>query len=76
MYNRRFLDETLSRELSRAERDKYSVCVVMLGLDQFKTINHEFGHDVGDMMLGQLGKLLMSQVGAGDIACRYEGMNL
>ncbi len=73
LYNRRFLDETLSRELSRAERDKYSVSIVMLDLDQFKLFNDTYGHDVGDMMLKQLGKLLSSQVRAGDIACRFGG---
>jgi diguanylate cyclase (GGDEF)-like protein/PAS domain S-box-containing protein len=73
LYNRRFLDETLSRELSRAERDKYSVSVVMLDLDHFKMFNDTYGHDVGDMMLKQLGKLLSSHVRAGDIACRYGG---
>ena len=73
LYNRRFLDETLSRELSRAERDKYSVSIVMLDLDHFKNFNDTYGHDVGDMMLKQLGKLLSSQVRAGDIACRFGG---
>ena len=73
LYNRRFLDETLSRELSRAERDKYSVSIVLLDLDHFKVFNDTYGHDVGDMMLKQLGKLLTSQVRAGDIACRYGG---
>jgi diguanylate cyclase (GGDEF)-like protein/PAS domain S-box-containing protein len=73
LYNRRFLDETLSRELSRAERDKYSVSVVMLDLDHFKVFNDTYGHDVGDMMLKQLGKLLTTQVRAGDIACRFGG---
>ena len=73
LYNRRFLDETLTRELSRAERDKYSVSIVMLDLDHFKVFNDTYGHDVGDMMLKQLGKLLTSQVRAGDIACRYGG---
>jgi diguanylate cyclase (GGDEF)-like protein/PAS domain S-box-containing protein len=73
LYNRRFLDETLSRELSRAERDKYSVSVVMLDLDHFKMFNDTYGHDVGDLMLKQLGKLLSSQVRAGDIACRFGG---
>jgi len=73
LYNRRFLDETLSRELSRAERDKYSVSVVMLDLDHFKNFNDSYGHDVGDLMLKQLGKMLTSQVRAGDIACRYGG---
>jgi diguanylate cyclase (GGDEF)-like protein/PAS domain S-box-containing protein len=73
LYNRRFLDETLSRELSRAERDKYSVSVVMVDLDHFKVFNDTYGHDVGDLMLKQLGKLLTAQVRAGDIACRFGG---
>jgi diguanylate cyclase (GGDEF)-like protein/PAS domain S-box-containing protein len=73
LYNRRFLDETLSRELSRAERDKYSISVVMLDLDHFKNFNDSYGHEVGDLMLKQLGRMLSSQVRAGDIACRYGG---
>jgi diguanylate cyclase (GGDEF)-like protein/PAS domain S-box-containing protein len=73
LYNRRYLDETLSRELSRAERDNIPVGIVMLDLDHFKDFNDKFGHDVGDLMLKQLGKLLSSQVRAGDIACRYGG---
>jgi len=73
LYNRRFLDETLTRELSRAERDKYSVSIVMLDLDHFKMFNDTYGHEVGDLMLKHLGKLLSSQVRAGDIACRFGG---
>jgi diguanylate cyclase (GGDEF)-like protein len=45
----------------------------MLDLDHFKKFNDTYGHDVGDLMLKQLGKLLTSQVRAGDIACRYGG---
>jgi diguanylate cyclase (GGDEF)-like protein len=45
----------------------------MLDLDHFKVFNDTYGHDVGDMMLKQLGKLLTAQVRAGDIACRFGG---
>jgi diguanylate cyclase (GGDEF)-like protein/PAS domain S-box-containing protein len=73
LFNRRYLDETLKRELQRATRQKHSVGVVMLDIDHFKDFNDTYGHDGGDTLLRAVGALLQSQVRLEDIACRYGG---
>jgi diguanylate cyclase (GGDEF)-like protein/PAS domain S-box-containing protein len=73
LYNRRYLEETLPRELARATRERYPVALVMLDIDRFKTVNDTFGHKAGDLMLQGLGKLLRTQTRRDDIACRYGG---
>lgn len=73
LFNRRYLDETLSRELERADRDGTSVSMVMLDIDHFKEVNDCYGHAVGDKMLVELAAILNSQSRSGDITCRYGG---
>jgi len=73
LYNRRFLDESLARELHRALRRKSSLCVAMLDLDHFKRFNDTFGHEAGDALLRELGQLLRDKVRKSDISCRYGG---
>jgi len=73
LYNRRYLDETLDRELARAQREKYPVCVLMMDVDGFKGFNDTYGHKVGDQVLAMLGNLLQDHIRKGDIACRYGG---
>jgi diguanylate cyclase (GGDEF)-like protein len=73
LFNRRYLEETLERELRRAERGGGSLGVVMLDLDRFKEFNDTYGHDVGDMLLREIGRLLQGVIRGGDVACRYGG---
>lgn len=73
LLNRRHMEETLEREVLRAERSQHPLGVVLLDLDHFKRFNDSFGHDAGDLVLRQLGALLRMQVRAGDMACRYGG---
>ncbi len=73
LFNRRYLEETLPRELAKAGREGYPVAVILLDIDHFKTINDTFGHKPGDLMLQALGRLLDTHTRAGDIACRYGG---
>jgi diguanylate cyclase (GGDEF)-like protein/PAS domain S-box-containing protein len=73
LFNRRYLDETLERELARASRASFLIGVVMIDIDHFKQVNDIHGHKVGDLILQALGNLLLSQIRAGDIACRYGG---
>ena len=73
LFNRRYMEETLERELRRAERGQRPLCVAMLDLDHFKEFNDTFGHEAGDMMLSELGRLLRTTVRSGDVACRYGG---
>ncbi|HVR25099.1 MAG TPA: diguanylate cyclase [Candidatus Polarisedimenticolia bacterium] len=73
LFNRRFLDESLERELSNAVRTKRSLGVVMLDVDRFKRFNDTFGHDAGDTVLRELGDHLAKFIRRGDLACRYGG---
>jgi diguanylate cyclase (GGDEF)-like protein len=73
LFNRRYLEETLDREVHRAARAKQSLGVLMLDVDQFKRFNDTFGHDAGDAVLQEMGSLFGKRVRADDIACRYGG---
>jgi diguanylate cyclase (GGDEF)-like protein/PAS domain S-box-containing protein len=73
LFNRRYLEETLTREFQRAEREKSTVCLVMMDIDGFKAFNDTYGHDAGDLLLKKLGELLQAEVRSSDISCRYGG---
>jgi len=73
LYNRRYLNEFLERELVRSDRNAATVAVILLDLDHFKRVNDSFGHEAGDLVLGAVGALLRSKVRGSDIACRYGG---
>jgi diguanylate cyclase (GGDEF)-like protein/PAS domain S-box-containing protein len=73
LFNRRYLEETLDRELSRAARENYPVCVIMIDLDHFKRINDTHGHEAGDLVLKAIAEVLSEQSRRGDFACRYGG---
>ena len=73
LFNRRYLEASLERELSRAKRGKSPLGVVMLDLDHFKSFNDTFGHEAGDDVLRELGTFLQRHVRGADIACRYGG---
>lgn len=73
LYNRRYLDETLARELARARRDGYPLSLIMIDIDHFKQINDSYGHPAGDDVIRALAALLRQSCRDGDIACRYGG---
>ena len=73
LFNRRYLDETLDRELERAAREKYPVCVILMDLDHFKKVNDTYGHEAGDLILKALAKTLLAESRRGDFACRFGG---
>ncbi len=73
LYNRRYLDETLDRELARAKREGYPISVAMIDLDHFKQVNDTYGHKAGDEVLKTLGALLQAHAREADIPCRYGG---
>jgi len=73
LFNRRFLEESLERELHLAGRKKQSIAVLFLDLDHFKRFNDTFGHDAGDMVLQSLADLFRNFFRATDICCRYGG---
>ncbi len=73
LFNRRYMEETLQREISRAEREQFPISIVMMDIDRFKSINDTYGHAVGDATLRTLAKLLLSETRRADVACRYGG---
>ncbi|MBI5032144.1 MAG: diguanylate cyclase [Chloroflexi bacterium] len=73
LFNRRYLHDTLPRELNRALRHNAPMCLAMLDLDHFKHINDTFGHEAGDLLLRELGRALRDNVRKSDIVCRYGG---
>jgi diguanylate cyclase (GGDEF)-like protein len=73
LYNRRYLEETMDRELHRSRRLKASLGVVMMDLDHFKDFNDSFGHGAGDALLSALAHVITTGIRSEDIACRYGG---
>jgi diguanylate cyclase (GGDEF)-like protein len=73
LFNRRYLEETLERELSRAKRQGHPLGLIMLDLDHFKEYNDAYGHHAGDELLLSLGELFQHQIRLEDVACRYGG---
>ncbi|BDV43821.1 hypothetical protein GURASL_27440 [Geotalea uraniireducens] len=73
LFNRRFMEEALAREISVAQRRGSAFSLIMIDLDHFKRVNDTFGHDAGDTLLREFGIFLLSNVREYDIACRYGG---
>jgi diguanylate cyclase (GGDEF)-like protein len=73
LYNRRYLQETLERELHRAKRKNTPIGVIMLDIDHFKRFNDDYGHEAGDAVLQEVSGLLQKWTRVEDIACRFGG---
>ena len=73
LYNRRYLEETMDREMHRSRRLKAPLGVVMMDLDHFKAFNDTFGHGAGDALLSALAHVITAGIRSEDIACRYGG---
>ena len=73
LYNRRFLEEFIDQVMSQASREKETYSVMMLDVDWFKMINDTYGHDVGDKVIVEIGKLLKNSIRESDLAIRYGG---
>jgi diguanylate cyclase (GGDEF)-like protein/PAS domain S-box-containing protein len=72
-FNRRYMEETLERELLRATRKKFPLGLIMLDVDDFKQFNDTHGHAAGDAVLREVGSLLLKHVRGDDVPCRYGG---
>ncbi|MBF0103185.1 MAG: diguanylate cyclase [Desulfobacterales bacterium] len=73
LYNRRYFDEALQRETSRALRYSNELILCVLDLDHFKRVNDTYGHQAGDMVLSRMGKMLKDNFRQSDLLCRYGG---
>lgn len=73
LFNRRYMNDTFVRELSRVQRNKTALAVAIIDVDHFKRFNDTFGHDAGDVVLQSIAAVLESQVRQVDIVCRLGG---
>jgi diguanylate cyclase (GGDEF)-like protein/PAS domain S-box-containing protein len=73
LYNRRYLDDALRRELQHARRLQLPVSAVMIDIDRFKALNDKHGHEMGDRALRAVAQTISGLVRQGDIVCRYGG---
>ncbi|MBK9572618.1 MAG: diguanylate cyclase [Rhodoferax sp.] len=73
LYNRRFLDTIVDREIARCHRDNQYMVVMMIDVDHFKHVNDTYGHPGGDEVLKALSALLLEKARATDVPCRYGG---
>lgn len=73
LLNRRYLDETLPREIVRAQRERRPLSLAVLDLDHFKQVNDTWGHEAGDAVLAHLALMLRTHLRSSDLACRFGG---
>lgn len=73
LFNRRYLEGVLQRELYRAKRDNSQIGIILMDADKFKNLNDTYGHDTGDYVLLQLTKLFLAYTRKSDLVCRYGG---
>jgi diguanylate cyclase (GGDEF)-like protein len=73
LFNRRYMEESLKREIQRARRRKSPIGLIMFDIDQFKRFNDTYGHKAGDTMLREIASFVKSNIRAEDIASRYGG---
>ena len=73
LFNRRYLESTLEREIARCRRENIPMAVLLLDLDHFKQVNDHYGHAGGDEMLRQLATLLVGRSRTEDVPCRFGG---
>ena len=73
LYNRRFMRESLEREIARAQRLSREVGIILMDVDHFKVFNDTYGHAAGDRVLKSLANYFNRNIRRSDIACRYGG---
>ncbi len=74
--NRAAFDATLAEQFAVAQEQDKPMAVLMIDVDKFKTVNDTYGHQTGDAVLRQLGKLLRAAARAQDVAARFGGEEL
>ena len=73
LYNRRYMEESLEREMTRCVREEQGLGIIMMDIDHFKQFNDDYGHDAGDIVLVEVAKFMSEYFRASDIVCRYGG---
>jgi diguanylate cyclase (GGDEF)-like protein/PAS domain S-box-containing protein len=73
LFNRRYMQETLDREVMRAQRKNQPLAILFLDIDHFKKFNDSFGHDAGDLVLKAMADAFLNGLRREDVVCRYGG---
>jgi diguanylate cyclase (GGDEF)-like protein len=73
IHNRRWLDETLHRLVRRHERGGDALCLMLIDIDHFKSVNDHFGHDAGDRVLASIAATISENLRPTDLAARFGG---
>jgi len=73
LYNRRFLEEFIDKVMQQATREDETYSILMLDVDFFKAVNDTYGHDVGDRVIMEIGRVLKENIREADLAIRYGG---
>jgi diguanylate cyclase (GGDEF)-like protein len=73
LYNRRYHDDYLKREFERSKRYQRPFSYTLIDIDHFKSVNDNYGHQQGDMILKELGSRLRTMIRSSDMAFRYGG---
>ncbi len=73
MFNRRFLDDYLEKQINQAKRNNQYLSIVMIDIDHFKRFNDTYGHEAGDYVLMRFAETIKSYTRESDVAARYGG---
>ncbi len=73
LYNRRYLENVLPRELNRSVRSQRPISIVMVDIDHFKRFNDTYGHKAGDLVLQSVARTMQEFLRSSDLACRFGG---
>ncbi len=73
LHNRRWLNDMFIRQIDRCARAHLPSCLAMVDIDRFKSVNDSYGHQAGDRVLAQVGRLLLKQLRPSDLIARYGG---
>src|SRR5207253_4347592 len=73
IFNRRFFELRINQEIERARRFDSGLSIIILDIDQFKRLNDEFGHLLGDEVLRQISSVFSQHLRKIDVVCRYGG---
>ncbi|OEF06511.1 GGDEF domain-containing protein [Vibrio genomosp. F10] len=73
LYNRRALEDLVPKEAARTHRYKHSLSILLIDIDRFKHINDVYGHQAGDKVLRDIGRILQVETRSNDFSFRYGG---
>jgi diguanylate cyclase (GGDEF)-like protein len=73
LYNRRHFEQLMENEMAASIRNDETLSILLVDIDHFKNFNERHGHDTGDGVLKEIGRLIGERIRKTDIACRYEG---